>query len=74
MDQQGPIQTYIPDLCLTLKDGHEVRVKCGFVGDRTYREPTNLTEVVRKYQIRNTSEAKLFTELEPCEPTADKPK
>jgi hypothetical protein len=74
MDRAGPIQTYFPDLCLTLKDGHKVRIKCGFVGDRTYREPTSLEEVVRKYQIKSTAEEKTFTELEPCEPTPNKAK
>ena len=74
MASGGPIQTDVPDLCLTRQDGHNVRVRCGFVGDRTYREPTNLEEAVRKHQIRNTAEAKSFTELEPCEPTPDKAK
>jgi len=74
MDRAGPIQTYIPDLCLTRKDRHGVRVRCDFVGDRTYREPTNLEEAVRKHRIRNTAEEKTFTELEPCEPTRNKAK
>lgn len=74
MDSKGPIQTYVPDLCLTRKDGHEVRVKCGFAGDRTYREPTNLEDVVHKNQIRNTAEAKLFTEPELCAPNTNNPK
>jgi hypothetical protein len=74
MDAKGPIQTYVPDLCLTRKDGHQIRVKCGFVGDRTYREPANLEDEVHKNQIRDTGEAKSFTELEPCEPKANNPK
>ena len=71
MDEKGPILTFIPGLCLTLKDGHEVRVKCGFVGDRTYREPANLVEVVRKHQLRDTTEAGKLIEAEFCEPTKD---
>ncbi|MGO9865738.1 MAG: hypothetical protein ACLPLR_19200 [Terriglobales bacterium] len=73
MDEKGPILTFIPGLCLTLKDGHHVRVKCGFVGDRTYREPTNLVEVVRKHQLRDTSEAEKLIEAEfsePCKATS----
>lgn len=74
MDAKGPILTFIPDLCLTLKDGHEVRVKCGFVGDRTYREPTNLVDVVRKYQLRDTSESEKLVEAQFCGPTKKEPK
>jgi hypothetical protein len=74
MDTKGPIQTYIPDLCLTLKNGRHVRVRCSFTGDPTLREPTSLEEVIRKHRVRDTAEAERFTELEPCEPTADKPK
>jgi hypothetical protein len=74
MDTKGPIQTYVPDLCLTRKDGHNVRVRCSFVGDPTYREPPSLEEVVRKHQIKNTAEAKHFIEPEPCEPTPGKTK
>lgn len=69
LGSSGPIQTAIPDLCLTRKDGHNVRVRCSFVGDQTYREPTNLEDSVRKHQIRNTAEAEMFRESEPCEPT-----
>jgi hypothetical protein len=72
MDSQGPIQTYIPDLCTTLEKGRHVRVRCGFEGDRTYREPTNLEEVVRKYRISNTAEAERFTFHEQCETTNQK--
>lgn len=68
MGQRGPIQTAIPDLCLTRKEGYNVRVRCGFVGDRTYREPANLEDSVRKHQIRNPAEAERFTEVEECGP------
>ncbi len=68
MDAKGPIQTYIPDLCTTRKNGRNVRVRCTFQGDRTYREPANLEEVVRKYRITNTAEAERFSAQEPCEP------
>ena len=70
----GPIQTAIPDLCLTRKDGHNVRVRCSFVGDRTYREPANLEDSVRRHRIKNTAEGERFTETEPCEPTPSKTK
>lgn len=71
MDEKGPILTFIPGLCLTLKDGHQMRVKCGFVGDRTDREPTDLVEVVRKHQLRDTSGAEKFIEAEFSEPCKD---
>jgi hypothetical protein len=64
MDEKGPTLTFVPDLCLTMKDGREVRVKCGFVGDRTYREPMNLAEEVRKYQLRDTSESQKLMEAQ----------
>lgn len=67
MDAKGPIQTFIPDLCTTRENGHNVRVRCTFQGDRTYREPTNLEEEIRKYRITNTAEAEKFSTQEPCE-------
>ena len=72
MDAKGPLQTHIPDLCTTLEKGRHVRVRCAFQGDRTYREPTKLEEVVRKYRISNTAEAERFTFQEQCEPTEQK--
>jgi hypothetical protein len=69
-DEKGPTLTFVPDLCLTMKDGREVRVKCGFVGDRTYREPTNLAEEVRKYQLRDTSESQKLMEAQ-CQTGGD---
>jgi hypothetical protein len=72
MDTKGPIQTYIPDLCTTLENGRNVRVRCTFQGDRAYREPNNLEEVVRKYRITNTAEAERFRAQESCEPEPKK--
>lgn len=68
MDVKGPMQTTIPDLCTTRENGRNVRVRCSFQGDRTYREPSDLEEVVRKYRIANTAEAEKFKQQEPCEP------
>src|SRR5215472_15593568 len=71
MDHSQPMLTFIPDLCLTLKDSRNVRVKCGFTGGRTYRQPANLDDVVRKHPLKDSGE---FEELfdnqfhESCEP------
>jgi len=49
MDGIEPIQTTIPDACLMLANGHEVRVNCNT--KQPYKEPTNLEDVVRKNRI-----------------------
>ena len=49
MDGTEPIQTVIPDACLMLANGHEVRVDC--TTKQPYQEPTNLEEIVRKNRV-----------------------
>jgi hypothetical protein len=49
MDGPEPIQTTIPDACLMLANGHEVRVNC--TTKQPYQEPTDLEEMVRKNRI-----------------------
>ena len=49
MNGTEPIQTTIPDACLMLANGHEVRVNC--TTKQPYQEPTNLEEVVRKNRV-----------------------
>lgn len=49
MDKTGPIQIRVPDLCLTMIKGREVRVKCGT--SEPYQEPRNLEEIVQKNRI-----------------------
>ena len=71
MDKTEPIQTYVPGLCLTLENGREVRVKCGFGDDRTYREPSNLEEMARKCRIKDTSEVERLRSTSSCEVTAN---
>jgi hypothetical protein len=51
-----PIQTTIPDLCIMLSNGHEIRVNC--VTKRPYEEPANLLEVVRKNEITVSTQKK----------------
>jgi hypothetical protein len=46
MDGTEPMQTTIPDACLMLANGHEVRVNC--TTKQPYQEPSNLREFVRK--------------------------
>jgi hypothetical protein len=46
MDETGTFQTRIPDLCLKLVNGREVRVNCKT--DLPYEEPSNLEEMVHK--------------------------
>jgi len=48
IDGKEPIQTKIPDLCLMLLDGREVRIDCGT--KQRYREPSNLREIVFKHR------------------------
>lgn len=66
-----PILTFIPDLCLTEKDGHLVRTRCSFKGDRTYKEPANLDDIVRKYRQKDSSTFEELSENqfnESCDP------
>ncbi|MGB8061301.1 MAG: hypothetical protein WCF26_05355 [Candidatus Sulfotelmatobacter sp.] len=77
MDGAQPTLSFVPDLCITLKDGRYVRVKCGFGGDRTYSEPANLDEVVRKYRQKDSSKFDDLIEDEfnkSCEPDQSKAK
>ena len=46
IDGSEPVQTRIPDLCLMLVNGQEVRVNC--TTKQPYQEPSNLGEIVRK--------------------------
>jgi len=45
----GPIQMTIPDLCLQLQNGHQVRVKCR--SGEPYQEPTDLEAMVRSNRV-----------------------
>ena len=49
MEKTGPIQIRIPDLCLSLIKGREVRMKCGT--NQPYQEPKDLEEMIRKNRI-----------------------
>jgi hypothetical protein len=44
MSGTQPVQTVIPDLCLDLVNGHEIRVSCS--DKQPYKEPTDLEGVV----------------------------
>ena len=48
MSRSGPIQVEVPDLCLTLINGEEVRVKCGT--SQPYQEPTNLEQFADEHR------------------------
>jgi hypothetical protein len=50
MKGSEPIQTVIPDLCVTLVDKHEVRVNCG--DNRPYVEPVDLERVALANRVR----------------------
>jgi len=49
MDGNEPIQVTIPDLCLMLVDGRQVRVNCST--KKPYKEPLNIEEIVRQNRI-----------------------
>jgi hypothetical protein len=51
MDQSGPVQTRVPDLCVTLVQGHKVRVNCRLDKTEPYQEPANLEKYVREHQV-----------------------
>lgn len=77
MNQSQPMLTFIPGLCLTNKNGRNLRSKCGSGGDRTFREPANIEEVALKNRMRDSSGFQDLIEdqfKESCEPAQEKTK
>jgi hypothetical protein len=51
MDKSGPVQTKIPDLCVTMVHGRKVRVNCRLDKTEPYQEPADLEKYVREHQV-----------------------
>jgi hypothetical protein len=49
MDESGPIQTLVPDLCTMLENGRQIRVSCKT--KQPYEEPLDLKEMTLRNKI-----------------------
>ena len=51
MGKSGPVQTKVPDLCVTLVQGRKVRVNCRLDKTEPYQEPADLEKYAREHQV-----------------------